>query len=283
MVLDLIGRYPYFRSGQQSKLTIIYKLCYWSVYELLKKEVAFSTPDGTRFVSMPNNFSSLAVYVRDFRDPAIQKFMERVIKKGSTFVDAGANIGTYTLRASTLVGKEGRVIAVEAHPFTYKYLLRNIKTAKLTNVEPIEVALGSEHGEIKISYTDTNAGETHVAVGGEKSVSVPVRTLDEILKDRNIAKIDYLKIDVEGFEYALLVGAKNIITASKKIIIQTELNVTLASRYNHSLEDTIKLLQSFRLTPHNINQDGTDQITNLSNPGEDDVLWWREDSSINTL
>jgi FkbM family methyltransferase len=246
------------------------------MYGVMNTEVHFSTPDGTPFVSMPHNYSSLIVYIKNFRDPAIQKFMEQRLKEGSIYVDAGANIGTYTVRASPLVGQTGKVIAIEAHPRTYQYLQKNIETNNLKNVEPVPVALGAEHGSIEMAYTDANAGETHVAVGKEKSVSVPVRTLDTVLAELRVTHVDYIKIDVEGFEYSLLQGAKKIIAASENVVIQTELEEKHANRYGHSVREIIEFLKSFGLSPHTIDPDGSAKVADLSNLGEEDVLWWRE-------
>lgn len=278
-LLDLAEKYFYFLPDySHRRLRLIYKLLFWSIYTALNKEISFATPDGTRFVSMPQNFSSLVVYIRNFRDPAIQTFMERNLKKSAVFVDAGANVGTYSVRASTLIGSKGKVIAIEAHPFTYTYLLRNIAINKLTNIEPIQVALGSKQGAINIAYTETNAGETHIAMDNKEGISVPMRTLDDILSEHGVSSVDYIKIDVEGFEYQLLLGAQRTLAVSENVIVQTELNATHASRYGRSIKDTSELLSSFGLSPHYINADGTSRLADLSKHEAEDALWWREGS-----
>lgn len=278
-ILKLIERYSFVKINglfHSRPLNSTLKLIRWTIYEWFGKEISFVTPDKTHFISMPNNYSSFAVYFTNFRDPNIQSFLNKKIAKGSIFVDAGANIGTYTVRASQVVGEMGKVIAIEAHPFTYDYLLRNIRLNNLKNVIPVNIALGSEHGTTEIVFNQTNAGETHIATSGEKSITIPMQSLDEILSRLNISKVDYLKIDVEGFEFPLLLGAKNIIKNNQNIIIQTELDENHPNRYGHPLSEINNFLFGLELTPHKIDSVGKSSIADKNDLRSGDVLWWRE-------
>src|SRR5688572_12491849 len=74
------------------------KFAWWFVREAVSKELSFSTSDGVRLFSMPDNFSSMAMYLQSDRDPEIQAVIRRVVPPGGVFVDVGANIGTYAVR-----------------------------------------------------------------------------------------------------------------------------------------------------------------------------------------
>lgn len=278
-ILEPVDTYLYLKhSGAFTKHPFrdAFKLARWQFSRWFGSEILFTTPDGTRFISMPRNFSSLIVYFKNFRDPAIQKFMEVRLHDGSVFVDAGANVGTYTVRASQLVGTGGKVIAVEAHPFTFQYLQRNIALNDLNNVTPVHVALGSENGSINISYDASNPGETHIAGHKEQSVAVPLKKLDEVLSGAGISRVDYLKIDVEGFEYPLLLGSRRTIADNLNIVVQIELIEKHAARYGHSVKQIVEFLEGFGLSPHTVDDSGKPQPTDLFNLGENDVLWYRE-------
>ncbi len=279
-VLNIVWRYKFVKSTEsfsKSPIQSIFKLVRWTIFEIINADISFVTPNKTRYLSMPYNYSSFVVYFINYRDPGIQAFLQKYLTNGSVFVDAGANIGTYTVPAGKLVGSNGKIIAIEAHPFTYKYLLNNIKLNNLRNVTVLNVALGKEDGSIEMSYTKSNAGETHIAVGKEEKISVPLQTLDRVLSEIAITHVDYLKIDVEGFELPLLQGAQDTIMNSKNIVVQTELDENHSLRYGHSILETIDLLFSFGLTPHNIDSAGKAIVVErdqLKPPC--DVLWWRE-------
>ena len=97
-------------------------------------------------------------------------------------------------------------------------------------------------------------------------------TLDDALSSVGVAVIEYLKIDVEGYELFVVTGAERIIRASRNIIIQTELNETVARRYGHGVTDVAEQLSSFGLTPRLVAGDGS--LLDVDNfAGGQDFLW----------
>ncbi len=246
----------------------------FTLAELRGGDVSFRTPDGLGFVSMPNNFSSFAMFVAGARDPDIWRFIARRVPAGATVVDAGANVGAYTLPFARLVGPSGRVVAVEAHPLTHDFLARNIAANGLAQASALQLALGAEAGMSAIAYTDANPGETHVAAdAGEAALQVRVYPLDDVLAGLGITRIDYLKIDVEGFELPVLQGARGIIATSPGIAVQTELQAKHAARYGHAIADIASLLAGLGLAPHRIRPDGTPE--RMTEPLAGDVVWFR--------
>jgi FkbM family methyltransferase len=117
-------------------------------------------------------------------------------------VDAGAFIGDHTVTYAKLVGSNGRVYAFEPNPDAFDCLQYN--TAGLLHVFCENAALGASCGGVSI-VKNQNAGASHLTVGG----FIQGLTLDYYLPDT--ARLDFIKIDVEGFEVALLNGAKETI------------------------------------------------------------------------
>ena len=74
-------------------------------------------------------------------------FVGGYLQPGETFVDVGTNVGQLSLAAAMRVTPSGRVIAIEAHPRTCKYLQSNVRLNDLT-IEIHNVAIGSKHGEL---------------------------------------------------------------------------------------------------------------------------------------
>jgi FkbM family methyltransferase len=177
--------------------------------------------------------------------------------------------------AARLVGPTGRVIAFEAHPVIYGYLSRNVEANGLSQVRALQLALGEAPGQIEI-VSVANPGESHVAARGEHASGaavVAMATLDDVLAGEGIGPVDYLKIDVEGFELPVLRGARRTIAASPAIVVQTELQDQHASRYGFRTEEVASLLSELGLRPHLPRSDGPPQAAEGRLRG--DILWLR--------
>jgi len=210
---------------------------------------------------------------RESRDPGIWRFVERHLRPGDTFVDAGANIGAYSVPAARLVGPTDRVFAFEAHPRTFALLRHNIEANGLGWARPFDLALSDAEGELEMAFAEGNPGETYVATGLAGGVWVRAATLDEALGAECVAAVDYLQIDVEGFELPVLRGARKILAHSPRIAVQTEMQERHAARYGHCLGAIAELLGSAGLRPHHPDGAGVPQPLRGAPLG--DVIWLR--------
>src|SRR5919109_3619950 len=158
-------------------------------------------------------------------------------KEGDTVVDVGAHMGRYTITSSKSVGQHGRVIAVEAHPYNFRILYNNLRLNKLQNVSALNCAVYSKKARLKLYLPDEELGYTMhhslmtnylVAKYSErieqKYIEVEAYTLDNLLQFNGIDQVNWIKIDVEGAEYEVLRGAKEILSANKRISILVEVH-----------------------------------------------------------
>ena len=130
--------------------------------------------------------------------------LRSLLHVGGTFVDVGAHIGVWSLEAGSAVGKKGCVIAFEPNPDTYAKLVRNlILNAPLTHWQAFQAAVGSEPGQANFKLDEISVCSRIVECSDERTIRIPVLTLDEILKGRSC---DGIKIDVEGHEAAVIKG-----------------------------------------------------------------------------
>jgi FkbM family methyltransferase len=255
---------------------VTWKFLAWTLRESLGREMAFSTPDGKRFTSMPNNFSSLALHIAGNRDPEIHRFIRQHLKPGAVMCDIGANIGAYTVLLGPAVGPTGRVIAFEAHPVCYGYLQQNVRLNQLTNVTIENKGLGDQVGELQIEYDDKNPGQTHIdPQGAGNSVRIPVSTLDDELGRLNVARVDYIKIDVEGFELFVLKGARKTISANPDLVVQTELFDRYSQRYGYKTADVMDFMSGLGFLAHRVTPDGGLQKLPRDAVLSGDILWRR--------
>jgi FkbM family methyltransferase len=135
-------------------------------------------------------------------------FLRAYTPQGGVFVDIGANVGTYALVLAQKVGSNGTVIAVEPHPVAHARLAFNRTATNVPQVRLVAAAAGPSDGELLIETDGDNLGASHVAQGQSsgRSIRVPAATLQRILTDAGVAKVDAMKIDVEGFEDRVLTG-----------------------------------------------------------------------------
>ncbi|MDQ4067441.1 MAG: FkbM family methyltransferase, partial [Thermoproteota archaeon] len=158
-------------------------------------------------------------------------------REGDTVVDIGAHMGRYTITSSKSVGQHGKVIAVEAHPYNFKILHYNLRLNKLKNVSALNCAVYSKKDRLNLYIPDEDQGYTmhHSLMTNylaskysneieRRYIEVEADTLDNFLKVRGINQVNWIKIDVEGAEYEVLKGAKEILSASKDISILVEVH-----------------------------------------------------------
>lgn len=151
-------------------------------------------------------------------EPEVQAIVKAHLKPGMTFLDVGANIGTFALVASKIVGPNGLVVAIEPN-------VNNVKLLEisrhLNGIENMEIhAVAADQKARLLAYNNsysngiTSAPDDNIEIL-LRSTMVPAVTIDSILNGR---KIDFCKIDIEGFEYNALRGASNALRDRPMIV-----------------------------------------------------------------
>lgn len=145
------------------------------------------------------------------------KLLQILLKDGGSFFDIGANIGSYALIASEQ--EKAKVYAFEPHPDTFRQLRNNVELNRRINVDLFNIALGQIEGQIFLTNepgSATNHIEPHE---GERTVAVPCSRVDAVCAQHGLHP-QYVKIDVEGFEYDVLAGFGGFINAIDLLMIE---------------------------------------------------------------
>jgi FkbM family methyltransferase len=145
-----------------------------------------------------------------FFDPQELAILEKELKPAFVFVDIGANAGTYTLFVASRVGRSGRILAIDPHPVARERLQCNLDLNGIDWVTIAPVALSDTPGTLQLYINDRNIGSSSlnadIDVGSAKRpIEVPARPLLDLIEEEGIARIDAIKIDVEGVEDRILV------------------------------------------------------------------------------
>ena len=204
-------------------------------------------------------FNGLKFYVGHFMDAwAIKEvFGENdyrlgVVKKKQTIIDIGANIGTFTV-LSAISNTKATVICFEPSKPTFKLLQKNIQVNNLADrVFHNQMAVGGEKGILKLFNSGPSGLRSLFRVRSEQNYEmVSVTTLKDIFHKYKINRCDYLKIDCEGAEYAILESCPEQILKSIKHI-SLEFHEMLPSQKHHHLIDILENV-GFKIT-HSYNK-----------------------------
>ncbi len=153
----------------------------------------------------------------DYEAHLVPTFRE-FCRPGMTVVDVGANVGLYTMLASSLVGSSGRVVAVEPSSENCRLILLSVEANKADNVELYPVALDRTRGWSNLSgHFGSNGGLVSAdptSLQSGWSEIVPTFALDDLVE----GPVHFLKIDVEGAEGRVVAGAQGILTTSRPIV-----------------------------------------------------------------
>ncbi len=156
-------------------------------------------------------------------EPDVTATVRSLLREGATFVDAGANMGWFSMLAAGLVGPTGRVVAVEPNPTNCALARRSAEDNGFSNVQVFTAALADRAGAVALE-TDGSNGRV-VPVDGPPPEPVPASfvvaacTLDSLLEGAGVAHVDAVKVDVEGAEPLVLLGAAGMLARDRPALV----------------------------------------------------------------
>ena len=200
-----------------------------------------------------NNFTVLTH--TGFYERNESNLIKKYITKDSTVFDVGANKGWY----SVLLGKlavDGVVYAFEPLASAFKELESNVEINHLNNVKCINIALSNYKGtsEMIIPYGHSPfaflCGAEHGREENRNSYLCNVTTIDNYISDNKIGAVDFMKIDAEGSEYNILLGANRLLSAKKAPMIFIESYDDALRKFDTNSKELINLLRSYGYIIH---------------------------------
>ncbi|MDQ3206483.1 MAG: FkbM family methyltransferase [Pseudomonadota bacterium] len=218
-VLGDIVRHPLNRGRRLAALAGFVR---WQVASRLAPgDIVFPWVNGSRFLVRTGDNGLTGNVYSGFQEFPEMGFLLHLLRRDDLFVDVGANAGSYTILACAALGARG--ICLEPIPATYRRLLDNIRINHLeARVECLNSGAGREPGTLRFSSA-LDVGNRVMATGEERAdaIMVPMDTLDRLLAGRAPTLI---KIDVEGYEMAVLEGAMQTLAATTLQAVIMEVN-----------------------------------------------------------
>lgn len=182
-------------------------------------------------------------------DEFLTPYCCKLIPEGGCVVDGGAFNGDHTIAYSRKAGPEGLIFAFEPGELAFKCLDHNCLLFEDQNVIPIRMALGASSGKTMHDPTyNADLGMSRCGTTGTESISVI--TLDEVIHPHGMPvqrKVDFMKLDLEGWEVEALRGAAQILSKDRpKMVI--EVNVEALKNQGTSYQELAALLSDYKYT-----------------------------------
>jgi FkbM family methyltransferase len=208
----------------------------WSQSALPDRYCRVRTRDGFLLRVHLGDWLGRHVYVTGEYEPATKEVIKALLSPGDTAVDVGANVGYFTLLASSRVGPAGRVYAFEPAPPTRQDLEWNVRLNQAANVVVRAEALADKAGETTFCLGPRDHRGTsslRSLADGTERLTVATARLDDLLPDG--CRVNLIKIDVEGAEYLALLGMRECLKRDHPDLV-IEVTDSFLREMGHSAE-----------------------------------------------
>ena len=181
--------------------------------------------DEGDFIYVPAQMD-ITVLERLTHKPAPEPIIAKVCPPGGTAMDIGANLGDWTLPMAKAVGPSGRVFAFEPVPFVANAVRKTLRINGLVNAAVCETALSDRQGETPFTVVHDDNAILNIRCSGigidnlgGSEITVPMTTLDAFVEAEELDRLDFIKVDVEGHEAAVLKGAEETLSRFHPAIV----------------------------------------------------------------
>ncbi|MGC1240485.1 MAG: FkbM family methyltransferase, partial [Chryseosolibacter sp.] len=208
-----------------------------------------------------------SLYWTGFHEFNVMRFLNRYLKADMTFVDVGANQGEFSLFAAKRLSS-GKVLAFEPMSLFFDRLLYNVKLNNMSNIQCFKLGLSDKAGEVPIYFNADNA-LNHEGLASlfpldqddEQKEVITLSLLDEVMGGPSAPRIDFIKVDVEGSEWAVLKGSAQILRRYRPALM-VELNEETAAKAGYKVTDMMSWLREFGYEPYEMKKHGLTPLTN---------------------
>lgn len=225
---------------------------------LKQRDVIIKGKYGCSYL-LPNLYETIGfdIFVNGIYEPGTVGFLHNKLPSGATFLDLGANIGAITVPLA-VQRKDINIICVEAAPWLVSYLKKNLVANELSGTRVIDKALyNSDDLELNFYSPQEKFGKGSLSpVFTRDAVKVKTITLDSLVFELKIGRVDLIKIDVEGYEQNVFMGGKNLLTPESAPDILFEFVDWAEKHAGFTPGDAQRLLADWGYTLYTINTKG---------------------------
>lgn len=205
-IRELIGGVAFKSMQRFPLLAIPFVIIFYGVIMRPRGDKFLITHEGIE-VFLPRR--DWGMFPEIFHDRVYEQFFG--MAPGDVVIDIGAHVGVFTLKAAKAVGEKGQVVAIEPEPGNVALLRQNIARNGTENVIVIDKAVSSYKGEAKLNLSDLSSCTSLVQpllYSSGNCIEVETDSLDNIVSELGLSRVDFIKIDAEGSEPEILKGAE---------------------------------------------------------------------------
>ena len=218
MLRELLQQLPSFRGKR--------RLASWLFRDYIRtaENLEVEGTGGARYL-LPNLKDNISfdIFVNGIYEKETIDLLDRLLPPNGYYLDLGANIGAILVPLAKR-RPDIKIIAVEAAPWIFHYLKKNVELNKLKHVTLVNKALFDKDGvELDFFSPADKFGKGSLSpVFSREAVKVTTTKVDSLIREYNFPRVDVVKIDVEGFEYFVFKGASDLLQGSEppKIIFE---------------------------------------------------------------
>jgi len=228
----------------------------------IEAPLAYEWYYGLRLNLYLGNDLSRQLFIGGCADPNEFAFLDRFLKAGMVVIDAGANDGIYTLFCAQRTSPSGQVLSFEPSQREFSRLQNNVELNQLRNIRMLRVALSNEDGEAQLQVAGhEHEGNNSLGAFAHRDVellrteSVTVRSLDSIVAESGLDRIDFLKLDIEGAEVKALKGARATLREFRPVLLFEAFDDALREQ-GGSRDELLQLVRDSGYTLYSFNSEG---------------------------
>lgn len=225
----------------------------------LKDSITWLGNEDIAVFTAADNFIEWSLLSTGTYEEEINKMIRISLKPGSNALDIGANIGLQSLRMAQTVGSSGFVFAFEPLNYLQEKFRRNMSLNKVTNVRLFPFALANEEAEAEFTFNKKAWNQGAFSIGqkqnGHDKQTVNIKVADQLPDIQKLTGLDLIKIDVEGFEYQVLLGLKETLRKHRpRLIFEYDERYWLTN--NQRIEDCYDFLVGLQYVIYQITSIG---------------------------
>lgn len=248
----------------------IYNFC--KQWVITDKDIICNTIHGFKMMlDLGEPMQNRIYWYRNYDEKNEALLVKRFLKRGDVFYDIGANVGFYSLLASTIVGLKGSVVSFEPSISAFSKLKKNIEINRAGPIHAFNFALGSEEKE-GILYSKSLLPDGCASLiepqRGDYAEKVRIRRLDTIMEELKLPKPDFVKIDVEGYEVYVIKSASHLLSPENAPMILIEMT--------NNKKTIIDNLRRFGYFPAELYRGKWYEINNPEESKSRNLFWYKD-------
>lgn len=223
-----------------------------------------SMVEKTLFRRTPQLYRRLYSIYKAITDRSERRLCRSLIQPGMIVADIGANIGLYTDFFAKCVGPKGQVHAFEPEPTNFQLLSRSLGSRKNITLNQMAVGNKTEQSYLYISPNLNVDHQTYNSHSDRQKITITTTTLDDYFPSNQ--SVDFIKLDIQGFEYHALLGMDRVLSKNSQVKIILEYSpagLASAGANNQQLKSFLKE-RGFAL--YHILHDGSLSLLNDKEP-----------------